>query len=144
MRKKYLAMDCPICGEFYFAPLTKDEKRHGETGLDSFCYVCGWKYSLEDLRNIEKINLLKNKFKEKRKLNKNYNYIQAIAPKKTRHLCPVCKRHIFDDINSFDICPICGWEDDQYGVIYPDSDGGANEISLNDSIKIYNSKKNNK
>ncbi len=36
-----MTMDCPICGEFYFAPLTKDDKRHGETGLDSFL-LCMW------------------------------------------------------------------------------------------------------
>lgn len=134
----------PICGEFYFAPLNRDEKKRGKTGLDSFCYVCSWNYSLEDLKNPEKIKILKDKFIEKRKQNKKYNYIEAIAPKKVRHLCPVCKRHLFNDVNSFDICPICGWEDDIIGEKYPDSGGGANRICLNDSIKLYNSKKDKK
>lgn len=47
--------------------------------------------------------------------------------------CPVCGRHNFSEENSFDICPICGWEDD--GVQAGDHcyAGGANHLSVNEA-----------
>lgn len=144
MRKKYKPIICPICDEFYFSPLSKEDKEDGIDGLDSFCYVCGWKYDLEQIDNPEfkgknnaTIEELQKQFKEKRALNKKYNYLEANAPKPTPHLCPVCGEYTFADVNDFDICPICGWENDIYGEIYPDSDGGANTTSLNDMKKMF-------
>ncbi len=49
------------------------------------------------------------------------------------HLCPVCGQTIFPDVNSFEICEICGWEDDAVQEDDPDYDGGANRISLNEA-----------
>lgn len=28
----------------------------------------------------------------------------------TDYLCPVCEKHYFDDFDTFDSCPECGWE----------------------------------
>ena len=45
--------------------------------------------------------------------------------------CPVCGFLVFDDPSgSFDICPICGWEDDHVQLTYPGMRGGANGASL--------------
>lgn len=51
---------------------------------------------------------------------------------KKPHLCPVCEKYMFSDWGSFEICEICGWEDDPQQAEYPDEDRCANELSLND------------
>jgi hypothetical protein len=33
-------------------------------------------------------------------------------------------------VGSYDICPICGWEDDPVQLRHPDLAGGANKVSL--------------
>jgi hypothetical protein len=45
--------------------------------------------------------------------------------------CPCCGKFEFERFNDFDVCEVCGWEND--GVQYddPDYDGGANDLSLN-------------
>ena len=54
------------------------------------------------------------------------------------HVCPVCKKYVFEEYDSFDICPICGWEDDALQEKHPDYNGGANHVSLNQARKAYN------
>ena len=39
--------------------------------------------------------------------------------------------------NSYDICPYCGWEDDDIQNEKPDYMGGANEMSLNQYKKFW-------
>lgn len=58
----------------------------------------------------------------------------------SKHLCPVCGKHTFSHHDSFEICPICGWEDDGYQFNHPDDDGGANYESLNDFRKRWQEK----
>ena len=51
--------------------------------------------------------------------------------------CPVCGKYEFFDDNDFDICEICGWEND--GVQEEDHNyaGGANELSVNEARIEY-------
>lgn len=51
--------------------------------------------------------------------------------------CPVCGKYPFSEENDFDICPVCGWENDGDQLNNPDSDVGANSVSLNDARKLY-------
>lgn len=51
-------------------------------------------------------------------------------------LCPVCNLHIFDENGDYDICPICGWENDYIQNKDFDYCGGANDLSVNES-KLY-------
>jgi hypothetical protein len=45
--------------------------------------------------------------------------------------CPVCGYLVFDQPpGSFDICPICFWEDDIVQLGFPLLAGGANRVSL--------------
>ena len=45
--------------------------------------------------------------------------------------CPSCGFLVFDEPpGSYDICPICGWEDDHVQLKYPMMRGGANGGSL--------------
>jgi len=48
-----------------------------------------------------------------------------------KHPCPVCNYLVFSDAaGSYDICPICFWEDDLVQLAFPDMAGGANKVSL--------------
>jgi hypothetical protein len=46
--------------------------------------------------------------------------------------CPVCKNLTRGEkeYGTYDVCPVCFWEDDDYQTDDPESDGGANEVSL--------------
>ena len=45
--------------------------------------------------------------------------------------CPACGFQVFDEPpGSYDICPICGWEDDDVQLRFPGMTGGANKQSL--------------
>lgn len=55
-------------------------------------------------------------------------------------LCPVCKKHYFEQVGAYEICPVCGWEDDKIQRQDPDFVGGANKLSLNQAIKEYEKK----
>ena len=57
----------------------------------------------------------------------------------TPHMCPVCREHEFDRIDSFEICPKCGWQDDWYQEKNPNEDRLANEMSLIEYKKAYES-----
>jgi hypothetical protein len=49
----------------------------------------------------------------------------------TRYPCPCCGYLVFEEKpGSYDICPICFWEDDLSQLRWPDSAGGANRPSL--------------
>ena len=49
--------------------------------------------------------------------------------------CPVCGQYFFSE--EYEICPICGWEDDPVQRKDPDFAGGANSLSLNEAIMKY-------
>ncbi|WP_202401664.1 MULTISPECIES: CPCC family cysteine-rich protein [unclassified Saccharibacter] len=51
--------------------------------------------------------------------------------------CPVCEHIVFGEEGGYEICPVCDWEDDPSQRARPDSGGGANVLSLNDSKKAY-------
>lgn len=55
----------------------------------------------------------------------------------SEHLCPVCGQTVFSAHDSFEICHVCGWEDDGFQFNHPDFDGGANVDSLNDYRKKW-------
>lgn len=52
-------------------------------------------------------------------------------------ICPVCKKHTFKENDCFEICPVCGWEDDGLQRKYPDYPEGANGMSLNERRKRW-------
>ena len=54
-----------------------------------------------------------------------------------KHKCPICGRYEFPDDNSFDICPVCNWEDDLVQLDDPDEEGCANRMSLNQARKAW-------
>jgi Cysteine-rich CPCC len=58
--------------------------------------------------------------------------IEAISEHGTlRYPCPCCGYIMFDEPpGSYDICDICGWEDDDLQLWWPRFGGGANSPSL--------------
>ncbi|MCF0151496.1 MAG: VOC family protein [Firmicutes bacterium] len=51
--------------------------------------------------------------------------------------CPVCKRLVFEEKGGYEICPVCGWEDDPVQRKDPHFAGGANRMSLQQAIEAY-------
>ena len=50
---------------------------------------------------------------------------------KEKYPCPSCGFIVFDEPpGSYDICPICNWEDDPVQLRDPSTGGGANRESL--------------
>lgn len=54
-----------------------------------------------------------------------------------KHKCPVCGEYEFETDGSYDICEVCGWEDDPVQASDLNYKGGANKMSLNEAIKAY-------
>jgi RNA polymerase subunit RPABC4/transcription elongation factor Spt4 len=51
--------------------------------------------------------------------------------------CPSCGFLVFSELpGSYDICPICGWEDDDVQLKWPGLRIGANSICLYESQQI--------
>ena len=44
--------------------------------------------------------------------------------------CPCCGRLTIDEIGAYEICDVCGWEDDATQLRWPTLTGGANGLSL--------------
>ena len=51
--------------------------------------------------------------------------------------CPVCGQYEFEEKDDFDICDVCGWENDGLQYDNPDYWGGANDMSLNQYKKAW-------
>ncbi|MCC7633783.1 CPCC family cysteine-rich protein [Stenotrophomonas rhizophila] len=45
--------------------------------------------------------------------------------------CPCCEVGAFFEHGVYEICIVCGWEDDPVQAALPDYAGGANRTSLN-------------
>lgn len=55
-------------------------------------------------------------------------------------LCPCCKEYVFPEgPGSYQVCPICNWEDDKFQWKDPEMTGGANRLSLYQSREAYTS-----
>ena len=49
-----------------------------------------------------------------------------------KYPCPCCSYLTLDEVppGTFEICPVCGWEDDNVQAADEDYEGGANTMSL--------------
>jgi hypothetical protein len=55
-----------------------------------------------------------------------------------KYPCPCCGYVVFDEPpGSYEICPICFWEDDGVQLRWPDWSGGANKPSLIEAQKAF-------
>lgn len=53
------------------------------------------------------------------------------------HKCPVCGKYEFDSDGSFEICEVCGWQDDPVQMENLDESMCANQMSLNEAKAAY-------
>ncbi len=145
--KNFKPMECPICHEYYFADDTDLEKEDPdyEGKQDDYCLHCGWKYDLYQFEHPEVANMInelslieyKRWFGNKLIEDPDYDYSED-EYEPTPHVCPVCGKYKFPDIGSFDICPYCGWEDDELMEAEPNEWAGcANPLCLTDYRKDY-------
>ncbi len=56
-------------------------------------------------------------------------------------LCPYCGEGFVDEGHEYDVCEVCGWEDDPIQFDDPNYRGGANKLSLNEAKRIYNARR---
>ena len=52
-------------------------------------------------------------------------------------ICPVCGMFEFTYPNSYEICPVCEWENCEYQMKHPNEGGFANELSLDEARTIW-------
>ena len=55
--------------------------------------------------------------------------------------CACCGQYSLPPDSKFEICPVCGWEDDDIQNDDPQFEGGANNMSLEQARKEYFRKK---
>ncbi|CNE46471.1 MULTISPECIES: CPCC family cysteine-rich protein [Yersinia] len=51
--------------------------------------------------------------------------------------CPCCGKNTIGDLGNYEICTVCGWEDDLVQSEDPYFAGGANAPSLNEAKKEF-------
>jgi hypothetical protein len=51
--------------------------------------------------------------------------------------CPICGKYDFAEEDDYDICTICGWENDGLQMSQHDYAGGANWLSVNQARENY-------
>ena len=141
---KFKEMICPVCGKYMFTDIDSDDAVDNDEYYD-YCSECGWIYDLSQVENPNlqgghnklSLNDYKKMYASKIADNPNYNYTEESHIPKP-HVCLVCGKHTFSDISSFEICPICGWEDDSLMENEPDKWAGtANDLCLIDYKNRY-------
>lgn len=133
--KQIKPMLCPVCHKFFFSELIDVEiEQLGLTPNTCQCRECGWYYDLEQLEdknlknqaNEMSLNEYKAWYKQKIKENPKWEYYKDFIGDPEPHTCPICGEYEFKDSLCYDICPICGWEDNGSEV---ESDSETNEPS---------------
>lgn len=54
--------------------------------------------------------------------------------------CPVCGQYEFEEMDDFDGCEVCHWQNDGYQYNHPDYWGGANDLSVNQHREAWEKK----
>ena len=54
----------------------------------------------------------------------------SLEPKNGKYQCACCLGYTLDKLGSYEICQVCGWEDDDLQNEDIDYAGGANDMSI--------------
>lgn len=57
------------------------------------------------------------------------------------HFCPCYGQYTFPEEDSYEIFPVCNWEDEPVQAEAPDYRGGANIMSLNEAREAFRQSK---
>lgn len=150
-KKKVKSIICPVCDSVYFSGPSKadyDNELNDYLTGKVICHYCGWIYELEQLEkpdtyvgfNKKTLNEYKKWYEEKIKENPDYDYLEDNLPEPIPYICPICGKYEFETHGYCEICPYCGWEDDEFQEEEPNDPRGANRISLNEYKKQYEEK----
>lgn len=132
-------------GHGYATEVTEALLEYGFAGLNLEKIWCGYFEGNDRSRNVQK----KTGFRYVETIEIEWpafgrNVIEAVNcitkeewEDRISRKCPCCGRHVFTEKNAFEICPVCGWEDDRIQRGDPDYAGGANGMSLNEAKRKY-------
>lgn len=72
-------------------------------------------------------------------MDKKIQFMEIKHNKYDKYECPCCGYYTFDEKpnNTFQICPVCYWEDDGIQLNDFDYEGGANNMSLNQARRNF-------
>ena len=147
--KQIVQMMCPVCNKFYFSELSDVEiEQVGLTPNTTQCSVCGWFYDLEQVNDPElenqsnKMSLKQYRLWYKAKIQENpkWEYYQDYIGEPSPHKCPLCGEYTFQDELSYDICPVCGWQDCGYEEM-PDEKQSSYAMSFNERKQWFAAKR---
>ncbi|MBP5262778.1 MAG: hypothetical protein J6Z33_00230 [Lachnospiraceae bacterium] len=65
---------------------------------------------------------------------------EAPEEKGKKFRCPCCGYYTLEEVGTYEVCPVCYWEDDPVQESDPKLEGGANELCLLESrrnFKLY-------
>ena len=157
---------CPVCGKEEFDDLdwlineskddevetyrldpTNGEKVRITDPIEIYnvhCSHCGWVYDLKQVldynatgdRNEKTVNILKQEYQNKLNENPKYNYDEEVS-KPVPHNCPICGEHKFKCVTSYEVCPICGWQDDGTDADPFDDYSEVNVISIHEAKEAF-------
>ena len=51
--------------------------------------------------------------------------------------CACCDKYVLTASSAYEICPVCGWQEDDVQNDDPTFEGGANDMSLNQAREAY-------
>lgn len=158
---------CPVCGKSEFEDVDylleedKDVKAYtidpstGEKRLldaievaEVHCEFCGWTYDLKQVlnydvvgdRNDKTVNEQKKEYQNKIQENPDYSFDKETAKPKP-HICPICGEFQFSNIDSYDVCPVCGWIDDGIDTSPFTDYSEVNVISIKDAKEEFKNKR---
>jgi len=63
--------------------------------------------------------------------------MEAIVLGEIKFKCACCEQNTLEIEDFYEVCPVCGWEDDSSQNETPDMAGGANQMSLNEAKEAY-------
>lgn len=54
-----------------------------------------------------------------------------------KYKCPCCHNNTLSEEREYEICSVCGWEDDPIQFDDPNFRGGANSFNLNEARECF-------
>jgi uncharacterized protein (DUF983 family) len=137
-----LGKKCPICGKTEFSSENSFE----------ICNYCGWQndgiqsedpnfwggandLSLKDYKkNYQELLKVDPKYK----WSKNDKKIEfEKMERNSKHLCPVCNKYFFNELDSHETCKNCGWIDNWTQEKFPDYENSSKSFMCKSKTILF-------